>query len=147
MAITVTVPGSLPGRLGNKEVDWEGDDIRIMAFTSSATFVQDTTDFLNDVRAAEVTGTNWAANGVALTGLTSVYTAGTNTHAFDAADVDVATVTLANVRAFALVDYETAVDATSPILLWVDLGEDVDWTAQPVQIAWPAAGILRQTVP
>lgn len=147
MAVTVSIPGNVPKALATKEVSWTADTIRVMAFSSSASYTQDTTDYLNDVRAAEVTGTNWAANGIALASKTSAYDGPSNTHTLDAADISNATTTLANVRYFAVVDYQTATDATSPILLWIDLGVDTSWAAQTVDIVWPAAGILRMTVP
>jgi len=146
MAVTVTIPTKTPGKLANKEVDWDSDNIRVMAFSSSASFTQATTIYLSAIRAAELTGTGWAANGIALANKTTTDD-GVKTTKLDADDISNATTTLTNVRYFAVVDYQTAVDATSPILLWIDLGVNTSWAAQTVDIIWPAGGILTQTVP
>lgn len=145
MAVTISIPGKVPGIFANKEVDWDTDVFHLIALSAAATYNQDTTDYLDDVIANEVTGTNWAAGGVVVTTIASAYAAKTTT--FDAVDVSQANVTMANVRHFILVCYSPASNATRPIIVWIDLGADNSWVAQPVQVAWAATGVYRNTVP
>lgn len=69
--MAVTAPGYWYGsaltKLANKEVDVDSDTIKAALVSSSYTPNRDTHDYWDDVVANEVTGTNWAANGVTLT--------------------------------------------------------------------------------
>ena len=75
---------------------WEAETHKVMLDSDTDTPNFDTHDFRNDV-VTEVTGTNWAAGGVTLTGTEITTAAGTLT--FDAADVSVATTTITNAMA------------------------------------------------
>jgi hypothetical protein len=69
--MAVTAPGywygSALAKLANKEADIDTDTIKAALVSSSYTPNRDTHDYWDDVVANEVTGTNWAANGVTLT--------------------------------------------------------------------------------
>ncbi len=69
--MAVTAPfywyGSALAKLGNKEIDLDTDTLKAALVSSSYTPNRDTDDYWDDVVANEVTGTNWAANGVTLT--------------------------------------------------------------------------------
>lgn len=58
--------GSALAKLANKEADIDTDTIKAALVSSSYTPNRDTHDYWDDVVANEVTGTNWAANGVTL---------------------------------------------------------------------------------
>lgn len=85
----------------------------------------------------EVTGTNWATGGVALTGTTFVGSSGTAT--FDATDVSVATTTLTNARCYLL--YADALAGNNAIVL-VNFGADYSTVAGTFAITWAAGGIF-----
>ena len=70
---------------------WEAEDNKVMFDSDTDTPNFDTHDFRADV-ATEVTGTNWAAGGVALTGTEITVSSGVLT--FDATDVSVASTTI-----------------------------------------------------
>lgn len=108
-------------------------------FSNSITpnFTTDTAYAVSPYNANEVTGTNWASGGVALTGTTFV--AGSGTAIFDATDVSVATVTIANARCYLL--YADALAGNNAICL-VDFGADYSATAGTFQIVWNASGIF-----
>lgn len=108
-------------------------------FSNSITpnFTTDTAYAVAPYNANEVTGTNWASGGVALTGTT--FTASSGTAIFDATDVSVATVTVSNARAYLL--YADALAGNNAIAL-VDFGADYSATAGTFAITWAAGGIF-----
>ena len=95
-------------------------------------------DFRNDVTANEVTGTNWAAGGVALTGTELTISGGTLT--YDATDVSVATTTIDNARAYVLYT-NVGADTTDQLLFLINFGGDVSTVAGTFSIVWSATGI------
>ncbi len=107
-------------------------------FSNSITpnFTTDTAFGVAPYDANEVTGTNWAAGGVALTGTTCTGAAGTLT--FDATDVSVASTTLTNARGYLL--YADALTGNNAILL-VNFGADYSTSNGTFAITWNASGI------
>ena len=85
----------------------------------------------------EVTGTNWAAGGVALTGTGLSVASGVIT--FDATDVSVASTTISGARAYQL--YADALAGNNLILL-VDFGADYATSNGTFAIVWNASGIF-----
>jgi hypothetical protein len=85
----------------------------------------------------EVTGTNWAAGGVALTG-TAVSESPAGSLMFDATDVSVASTTLSNARGYKL--YEDAV--SNRLIVGVNFGADYSTTNGTFAIQWAAAGVF-----
>ncbi|WP_163168061.1 hypothetical protein [Arthrobacter sp. Alg241-R88] len=136
--------GSVPAKLANKEIDWDTDTIKVALCTSSYTPSQDTHDYFNDIT-NEVTGTGYTAGGATLTGKTVNYTAGTNTTAFDAADVTWATSTITARYAIVYVDTAGA-STTDPLIAYIDFEADVSSTAGPFALTWDAAGVFTATV-
>lgn len=88
--------------------------------------------------ANEVTGTNWAAGGVALTGPTLSIGAG-GILTYDAADVSVASTTITNARGYLL--YASALAGKNAILL-VDFLADYSTVNGTFSIVWNASGIF-----
>src|SRR5687767_1929266 len=108
-------------------------------FSNSITpnFTTDTAFGVSPYDANEVTGTNWAAGGVALTGTTVAGASGTLT--FDATDVSVASTTLTNARGYLL--YADALAGNNAIVL-VNFGADYSTSNGTFGITWNAAGIF-----
>src|SRR5512139_2039189 len=79
-------------------IDLDLETHKGVLFTNSITpnFTTDTAYGVTPYDANEVTGTNWAAGGVALTGTT--FTGASGTATFDASDVSVASTTISNAR-------------------------------------------------
>lgn len=128
----------------NKEIDLDSDTIKVALVTSAYTFDQDAHDYFNDIT-NEVVGTGYTAGGATLGSPTVAYTGGTNTLAFDGADVSWATSTL-TARGAVVYDATPGTAATRPLLCYVDFGADVSTTAGTFQITWDAAGIATVTV-
>lgn len=109
-------------------------------FSNSLTpnFDSDTAYGVAPYNANEVTGTNWAAGGVALTGTGLTISSGVIV--YDATDVSVASTTLTNARAYLL--YADVLAGDRGIVL-IDFGGDYSTVAGTFAIAWHATGIIR----
>lgn len=107
-------------------------------FNNSITpnFTTDTAYGVAPYNANEVTGTNWAAGGVLLTGTT--FLASSGTAVFDATDVSVASTTISGARAYLL--YADALAGNNAILL-VDFQADYATVNGTFAITWAAGGI------
>ena len=108
-------------------------------FSNSITpnFTSDTAYGVSPYDANEVTGTNWSAGGVALTGTT--FTGASGTATFDATDVSVASTTLSNARGYLL--YADALAGNNAIVL-VNFGADYSTSNGTFAITWHANGIF-----
>jgi hypothetical protein len=117
---------------------WEAEDNKVMLDSDTDTPNFDTHDFRADV-ATEVTGTNWAAGGVALTGTEITVSSGTLT--FDATDVSVASTTISN--AMASIHYTNVGSAATDQLLELhDFVTAVSTSNGTFGIQWSASGLL-----
>lgn len=108
-------------------------------FNNSITpnFTTDTAYGVSPYDGNEVTGTNWASGGVALTGTGLSAASGTIT--YDATDVSVANTTLTNARGYLL--YADALAGNNAILL-VNFGADYSTVNGTFAIVWNASGIF-----
>lgn len=108
-------------------------------FSNSITpnFTTDTAYGSAPYNANEVTGTNWASGGVALTGTT--FTGASGTATFDATDVSVASTTISNARCYLL--YADALAGNNAIVL-VDFTADYSTSNGTFAIQWHANGIF-----
>lgn len=108
-------------------------------FSNSITpnFTTDTAYGVTPYDANEVTGTNWASGGVALTGTTFTGSGGTAT--FDATDVSVASTTISNARCYLL--YADALAGNNAIVL-VNFGADYSTSNGTFAITWNASGVF-----
>ncbi len=66
MAITAKLYLNGVKGLNSGQIDWDGDDIKVMLVGPGYTPDQDAHDFRNDVGASEVTGTGYTAGGQTL---------------------------------------------------------------------------------
>jgi hypothetical protein len=107
-------------------------------FSNSITpnYSTDTAYGVAPYNANEVTGTNWPAGGVALTGTTVTVSSGTVV--FDATDVSVASTTFSGARGYQL--YADALAGDRAILL-IDFGQDYATQNGTFAITWAAGGI------
>lgn len=94
-------------------------------------------DLWADLEANEVTGPNWAAGGVALTG-TTISESPTGTLMFDASNVSVETTTLTNARAYVL--YAAAL--SNELICLVDFEADYSTVAGTFAITWAETGVF-----
>lgn len=135
MATDAKVYGLALRSILNAELDFDSDTIKAMLCTATYVPNQDTHRYKSDVT-NEVTGTGYTAGGVALTGRTVAYDAGSNTLVLDADDPtwDPATIT-----ARVIVFYkDTGTAATSPLLAYAVFDADVSSTADRWRYTIPA---------
>jgi hypothetical protein len=142
MAVTSKLYGQMPKLALNKEIDWDTNDIKVMLCTSSYTPDQDAHNYKDDVT-NEVEGTGYTAGGATLGTKTIDYTAGTNVTKLDAADVTWSESTIT--ARYAVIYADTGTAGTSPLLGYIDFGEDKSSASGNFTITWDAAGIITFT--
>ena len=117
----------------------EAEDNNITLVSDSATPNFDTHDFWTDLSANEVTGTNWAAGGVALTGTEITVSSGTCSP--DATDVSVANTTITSAMC-SVYRRPPASAATDELFDLHDFVTAVSTSAGTFGIQWHATGRL-----
>lgn len=143
MAVTAYLYGSFPAKLANKEIDWDTDTIKVALTTSTYVPNQDTHAYFSDIT-NQVTGTGYTSGGATLTSKTVTYTSGTNTQAFDAADVTWSASTIT--ARYAIIYDSTGTSSTSALIGYVDFGADVISSGGDFTIQWNASGIFTISV-
>jgi hypothetical protein len=119
------------------DLDLETHKIALFSNTITPNFSTDTAYGVSPYNANEVTGTNWAAGGVALTG-TTVTDSPAGTLMWDATDVSVASTTLTGVRAGLI--YADALAGNNAILL-INFGADYATVTGTFGVQWSALGV------
>jgi hypothetical protein len=144
MAVSAKWFGLAFTSMATKKIDLSADTIKVMLCTSSYAVDQDAHQYKSSVT-NEVSGTGYTANGATLGSPTLTYTGGTNTLAFDGADVSWAASTI-TARYAVVYDSTPGTDATRPLLMYVDFGADVATTSGTLQLTWDSAGLCSVTV-
>jgi len=122
---------------GGESLEAETNNLWLLADAATPDFT--THDFRADLVANEVTGTNWAANGVDLVGTEITLSAGVLT--FDATDISVASTTITNAMASVL-STQTGADATDKLVCLHDFVTAVSTVNGTFQIQWNASGLV-----
>lgn len=144
MATTKTY-GSLIAKAFDKQIDWEGDTIKVALLTDSYTPNQDAHDYFDDVSAYEVANGNGYTTGGATIGNTTVsYNSGTNTTTFDGDDVSWPASTI-TARYAVIYDSTPGSASTNPLIAYVDFGSDQSSSSGTFSITWSAQGIFTTT--
>lgn len=143
MAVTAYWYGNALAQALGGNVDFDGGTIKCALCTSSYTPDQDAHDYFNDI-SSEVSGTGYTAGGATLANCAITYTGATNTVKIDADDVSWATSTIT--ARYAIIYVSTGTAATSPLLLYVDFGQDYTTTGATFTITWSSSGIATLTV-
>jgi len=146
MAVVGYLYGSFFSKVLNKEIDWLDDSIKVALVSSSYTPLQDTNDYWDDVVSYEIpNGNGYTTGGIALTGKTSEYDAGTNTTTINADDVNWSNATIT--ARYAVIYSDTPVTNTAKALIaYLDFGEDKSSSNGPFSIQWNASGIIEFTI-
>lgn len=145
MAVTARLYGLLFTALWNAEIDWDTHAIHVTLHTSTYTPNQDTHDYFDDAVNELATAGGYTAGGAALASKTVTYTAGTNVHMLDAADVQWAASTL-TWRTAVLHDRNAGTNATRPLIGYQQSDSDIVSTGGATDIVWNASGIVTITV-
>ncbi len=101
-------------------VIWGSDDTYAALISAAGDTARniDTWDFWNDITAGDyrISGTNWAADGVQITGETLSLVGANNDVEFDLTDISVATVTLTGGKALEIYSRTPGTDATRELV-------------------------------
>lgn len=122
---------------------WTTDTIDVSLHTSTYTPNQDTDEFFDDATNEVAAGGGYTAGGETLASKTQDYTAGTNIVKLDAADVVWSASTIT--ARYAVIRKNTGTAGTSPLLGYVDFGQDESSSSADFTITWSTDGILRVT--
>lgn len=122
MAVTAVPFGQSHKNLGKAMFDFTSHTFKIMLTSSSYTPDPDTHEFKNDVT-NEIAGTGYTAGGATLAGLTWLYDAPNDRCTLDCTTPVWTAATFTARRAVIYRDTGTA--ATSPLLSYVDFGQNV----------------------
>ena len=117
----------------NKEVDMEGDTIKVMLMNTSHSFSATDTD-AGDISANEMTGTGYTAGGQTLSG--GAVTEGATTK-FDATDSAWGS---ASFSAYHAVLFDTS--AANSLICSFDFGEAKTVSSGTFTVQWDTAGVL-----
>jgi hypothetical protein len=128
-----------------RRVDWANDTIKVALLDSNYTPDQDADEFWDDISGDEIAGTGYTAGGETLAEATATYDAASNTLRLDAADVEWAEATLT--ARYAVIYKVEDEDSESPLLAYIDFGEDEEVSSGVFKIEWDATdGALRVVV-
>lgn len=135
--------GQFPNKAMSSEIDWENDTIKVVLVTSSFTPDQDTMDYFDDIT-NEVSGTGYTAGGAILTNAVLSYDDVTNINKLDGDNVVWTSSTIT--ARYAIVYKDTGTPSTSPLIGYIDFGEDASSNNGDFTINWASSGIVTFTV-
>lgn len=128
------------------KINWATNDIRVMLVSSAYTPNQDAHDYLDDVKAFEVSGTGYTAGGVALANKTVTKDDANNVIVLDADDATWANSTI-TARYAVIYNNTGASDAAKPLVTYLDLLSDQASNSGNFTVTWDATGIMRHSTP
>jgi hypothetical protein len=144
MAITSKMYGNAPSKAFNGEIDWDSDTIKVSLHSSDYSPDQDADEYYDDVDNEIANGNGYTTGGATLASKTNTYTGATNITKLDAADVTWSAATLT--CRYAVIYKDTGTPSTSPLLGYIDFGEDVGSVSGDFKITWDSTGIFTFTV-
>ena len=140
MAVTPVPYTKLIDSLAQKKIDLDSDTIKVMLTTNSYTPDKDTHQYKSSVT-NEVTGTGYTATGATIGSPTITYDAANDRLVFDGADVAWSSATIAGARRAVVYDSTPGSDATRPLIMWVDFGQDLSPVNGTISLTWDSVGM------
>ena len=142
MAITTSTYNSYKRDAGVGTVDWLTDTIKVALVTSSYSVDVDLHTFFDDIT-NEITGTGYVAGGATVGTKTATQDNTDNEGVMDAANTTWSTATF---TARGAVVYKVGASAaTSPLIGFINFGQDESPSAANFTITWNAEGIINFT--
>lgn len=129
-------------QFGAAPINWASDTIKVALCSNAYTPNQTTHDFFNDITNEVIGSTGYTAGGIALTSKTLTDSGLTAT--FDAADTTWASSTIT--ARYAIIYKSTGTASTSPLIMWMDFGLDIQSGGANFIINWDSAGIFTLSV-
>jgi hypothetical protein len=143
MAVTAKMYGQAILNAFKGLIDFENDTIKVALCTSDYSVDQDAHDFFNDVTNELAAAGGYTSGGETIANCSLTYTAGTNVIKLDGDNVTWSSFT--NTFRYAVIYKSTGTASTSPLIAYVDFGEDVGATGTDYTIEWNAGGIATST--
>jgi hypothetical protein len=119
------------------DIDHDTITVKVMLLATAASPNADTHDFLDDLVANEVTGTNWAAGGQTVT-LTVTEDAASDQVRVELSDISVNTVTLTDGKHALVYNSTPGTNATRHLIGYVTFDTALAPTAGTLAITFPA---------
>jgi len=146
MAVSTKWYGLGLKKMASGDIIWKasgGSDLKVVLCTSTYSPDQDADEFYDDITNELSTGDGYTEGGAALTESDPTYDTGTNEVRLDAADVTWSDSTLT--ARYAVIYKDTEVASTSPLLAYIDFGEDKSSSAGNFTLQFAATGALKIT--
>lgn len=141
MAVTAKFYGNAIKNAFLGLMDLENNVVRVSLHTSAYVPDQDTHEFYDDVTDEVADGNGYTTGGAQIANMAVTYDADTNTVKIDGDDVTWPSSTITARIAVIYVDTGTA--STSPLIGYVDFGEDKASNNGDFKIQWHADGIAK----
>jgi hypothetical protein len=139
VAVTATPYGAALLHLGNARLDFGTHTFKVALCSASYTPNIDTHDYFDDIT-NEITGTGYTAGGATLASLAWTYDSGSNTAKLTANPTTWSAATFTT--RYAIVYRSTGTASTSPLVSYVDFGQNESPAAIDFVINWAATGII-----
>lgn len=144
MAVTVDVYNSAKKALmDGSGIDWVNDTIKVALCTSTYAPNVDTHDFFDDITNELGTGGGYTAGGITLTTKTATIDTTNDEAEFDAADADWGASTSIGPCRYAIIYKSTGTASTSPLIGYVNFGQDEQSSSGTFKITWAAEGVFK----
>jgi hypothetical protein len=141
MATTTTFYNSYKKNCLDGTIDLENDTIKVALVTSSYTPDIDSHAFFDDITNEVSASGTYVAGGIALGTKTTTQDNTDNEGVFDSADYSLTGATIT--ARYAIIYKDTGSAATSPLIAYIDFGEDKSSSAGTFGITWNAEGIIN----
>ena len=123
-----------------KGIDLVNDTIKV-ALLNNAYSPNVDHNYFSDVSANEITGTGYTTGGKTLTNPSVAQDDTNDKGVFDADDVTWSNSTIT--ARYAVIYKDTGATTTSPLIEYIDFGEDKSSSAENFKITWNVAGIIN----
>lgn len=141
MATTTTFYNSYKKNCLDGTIDLVNDTIKVALVTSSYTPNIDSHAFFSDITNEVSASGTYVAGGIALGTKTTTQDNTDNEGVFDAADFSATSTTIT--ARYAIIYKDTGSAATSPLICYVDFGEDKSSTDGTFGLNWNAEGLIN----
>jgi len=141
MAATITIYNYFKMKMvDGSDIDLANDTIKIAFCTSTYTPDIDADEWFDDI-SNELSGGGYTAGGYELTGMTlTLDTTNNRIKIDDTGNVSEAGITATNLR-YGVIYKSTGTAGTSPLIAYVDFGENLTFSGATITITWHANGI------
>ena len=141
MATTTTFYNSFKKALLDKSIDFTNDTIKLALCTSSYTPNIDTHDNFDDITNEVGASGTYSAGGVSLAGKATSADNTDNEGVFSANNISITSSTIT--ARYGILYKSTGVASTSPLIAYIDFGENKTSVSGTFGITWNAEGIIN----